>query len=288
MQDIKYHLTNTVAVILFSYTLATTVNQFFRFSMNPVESVSIKKTGKSSPDIKKTSFEDYSDVILGENKIFIMAEEVNDSSSPDTSDEPAPSGNLKDLTLLGTISGPSSIARALIKKKKEKNPEVFKLWNEVYGFKLVRIDSSKVYLKTGEQVEILDMYAKDKKGKSDSKSKTSKSSKSASKDSQSISRSELQQKVFNNIDNALKGLRAGPYRVGGKIEGYKLFRVRPSNILYTYGARSGDIVKRVNGHPVNSTEKLMQMWGSLKEESKISVDIERGGQVKTFDFSITD
>ncbi len=285
MQDIKYHLTNTVAVILFSYTLATTVNQFFRFNMNPVESVSIKKTGKSSPDIKEASFEDYSDVILGENKIFVIAEEVNDSSSPESSDEPAPSGNLKDLKLLGTISGPSSIARALIKKKKEKNPEVFKLWSEVYGYKLVRIDSSKVYLKTEEQVEILDMYAKDEKGKS---KKTSKPSASTSKDSKNISRSELQQKVFNNMDNALKGLRAGPYRVGGKIEGYKLFRVRPSNILYTFGARSGDIVKRVNGHPVNSTEKLMQLWGSLKEDKKISVDIERGGKIKTFDFNITD
>ena len=176
----------------------------------------------------------------------------------------------------------------LIKKQKEKNPEVFRLWNDVYGFKLVRIDSFKVYLKSGEQVEILDMYAKDEKDTSNSGRKESKPTSSGTSDSQSISRSEIQQKVFNNMDNALKGVRAGPYRVGGKIEGYKLFRVRPSNILYTLGARSGDIVKRVNGHPVNSTEKLLKMWGNIQEETKITVDIERGGKLKTFDFNITD
>ncbi len=284
MQNIKYHISNIIAVILFSYTLAITVNQFFRFSIDPTDSSSIKNKKSFSTEIKKTSFPgDYSIILdSGFFQIASIATETTDS------DVPIPvASNLTDFQLLGTISGPASIARALIKKKGEKNPEIFKLWTDVYGYKLVRIDNSKAYLKSGDQVEILDMYAKidNKKGFSKKSSSSSRSNGSRSKN---ISRSEIQQKVLNNMDNALKGIRAGPYRVNGKIEGYKLFRVRPNNILYQFGARSGDIVKRINGHPVDSTEKLMKMWGSLQGEGKITVDIERGGKLQTFDFNITE
>ena len=101
-----------------------------------------------------------------------------------------------------------------------------------------------------------------------------------------LSRAEIKQKVFNNMDNALRGLRAGPYRVNGQVQGYRLIRVRPYNILYKFGARSGDIVKRVNGRAINSTKKLYSMWEALKTESRITVDIERGGRIVTFDFNI--
>ena len=37
------------------------------------------------------------------------------------------------------------------------------------------------------------------------------------------------------------------------------------------GARSGDIVKRVNGHVIDSTPKLMKLWESLKNEPKITM-----------------
>jgi hypothetical protein len=53
---------------------------------------------------------------------------------------------LNTLTLMGTITGPWSIARALIKKNGEKDPAIFALYkvnseisNDVYGYKLVRI-----------------------------------------------------------------------------------------------------------------------------------------------------
>ncbi|MDY6970415.1 MAG: hypothetical protein SVR08_17435, partial [Spirochaetota bacterium] len=101
-----------------------------------------------------------------------------------------------------------------------------------------------------------------------------------------VSRSAIQQNVLNNIDNALKGLRAGPYRVRGKIEGYKLFRVKPSNIMYKFGARSGDIVKRINGHPIDSTEKLIGMWKSLNSESHFTADIQRKDKIIQYYFTI--
>jgi general secretion pathway protein C len=186
---------------------------------------------------------------------------------------------------MGTITGPRSIARAMIKKKGEKNPEIFKLYTDVYGYKLISIRNTKVYLKSGEERVMLDLFAKQEKEKG---SFAKNGPQSGKKIKRSISRSEIKQKVLNNLDNAMKGLLAGPYRKGGEIVGFQLKKVKPYNILYKMGARSGDVVKRINGHSVNSTQKLYKLWDSLKSESKIVVDLERRGRLMTFDLVISD
>ena len=94
------------------------------------------------------------------------------------------------------------------------------------------------------------------------------------------------QKV-GNIDEAMKGLVVSHYRVNGKMVGYRLKKVRSSNILYKLGARSGDIVKRVNGHSINSTEKLMKLYKNINSETKIELDIERRGKPLRLDYNIT-
>jgi len=90
------------------------------------------------------------------------------------------------------------------------------------------------------------------------------------------------------MDNALRGLQAGPHRVGGQIVGYRLINVRPYNILYRLGARSGDIIKRVNGQMLDSTQKLYTMWESMKNDSKISIDLDGKARTYANDFNITE
>lgn len=281
MQNIRYHFINIIAVTCFSYILAVTINQFFRFNFVPTE---IKTSSyKSAQEIKTTkTFEDYKSIL--DSNFFKIA---SDKPQTDGKENAVASANLQEILLLGTISGPSSIARALIRKKSDKESQIFKLWSDVFGYKLIRIDNSRVYLKAGDQIDILDMYPKEEQPV-DGKKATVTTSAGAVKSTQSISRSEIQQKVLNNIDNALQGVRAGPHRgPDGNIEGYKLFRVSPDNILYKLGARTGDIVKRINGHPIDSTEKLMGLWQSVQGESKISIDLERNGQLHSYDLNIT-
>ncbi|MBN2039849.1 MAG: hypothetical protein JW864_07410 [Spirochaetes bacterium] len=286
MQNLKFHIINTAAVVLFSYILAFTISQFIRLNITPAYTDSIDKRQRPSGKSKEKTFEDYK-AILDATFFKVPGETVTseDSETPVV----YTMENSNNLILLGTITGPSSIARALIKKKGEKDSQVFKLWSDVYGFKLVRIDNSKIYLKQNENIEIIDMYTQKEDNQSSNRiTNTKPDSDSGPPKSQTISRSEIQQKVLNNLDNALKGLRAGPYRVNGKVEGYKLFRVSPSNILYRLGARSGDIARRINGHAIDSTEKLMGLWQSIQGESKISIDLERGGKIETFEINLTD
>jgi general secretion pathway protein C len=277
MQNIKYHALNTLAVLVFSFLLATTLNQFFRMSFTPAPERQLRKTRAAAQQAPARSYEDYKSIL--DSGFFRIA-------GTDSAAGNAPgSSAISDLQLLGTISGPPSIARALIKKNTEKDPVIFRLYSAVYGYKLVAIDNTKVYLKSSERVEIIDMFATQG---TDASGKPVSPAGQEGKIKQTISRAELQQKVLNNMDNALQGLRAGPHRVDGKIQGYKLFRVQPNSILYRLGARNGDIVMRVNGHPVDSTEKLYKMWQNIQGESKITVDLDRGGKLINYDFSITE
>lgn len=276
MQNIKYHAISISSALLFSYISAITINGIIKnnLAVYPSEKNKFKMANHFQ---KENANIDINQLI--ESGFFRTANPGNDDS-----DETASAIN--DFKLIGTVTGPSGIARALILKKGERQPEIFKLWKDLYGFKITGIESSKIYLKKNNETYTLELY--DKKNNSPSSNTVSNNESSESVLKKNISRAEMQQKVMNNIDNAMQGIQAGPHRVNGQIEGFKLIRIRPYNILYGYGIRSGDIIKRINGKKIDSTEKLFNMWQGIKDESKMIIDVERSGRIVTFELNITD
>lgn len=284
MQNLKYHALNLLSVVIFSYMLATTINQVVKFFISPSYNKTTRAPARRTDNAAQNKSQDMLVKPILESGIFVIA-----GNEPDQG--PAKS-NIDELTLLGTITGPTNISRAMIMKTGEKNPGVFALYkvsnevsSDVYGYKLVGIGDVKVFLEVGGQRMTLELYAKKtvgpvNQGPTDSAGQPGLS--------QNLSRSEMKQKVFNNLDNALRGLQAGPHRINGQIVGYRLINVRPYNILYKMGARSGDIIKRINGQVLDSTQKLMGMWESMKNDARISVDLEREGKNLQFTFNITE
>ena len=279
MQNIKYHLLNITSIAIFSYATATTANQVIKYNLSPVQNHVVKKRNNVRTKKVMKTFESYDNIL--KSGFFKIAEPEVESNDVQVSKVVS---SIDNLTLMGTITGPRSIARAMIKKRGEKEAAVFKLWTDVYGSKLIRIYSTRVYLESNGEKVALELFAK--KVVHGSRKASNVSSGSSLK--KNISRSEIKQKVLNNIDNAMRGLVAGPYRVNGKIVGFRLKKVKPYNILYKFGARSGDIIKRINGHAVNSTQKLYKLWETMKSESKIKIDLERRNKIITFDLNITD
>ena len=276
--------------MFFSYILASTINQIVRYNMSlSYNNPAPKINKKNFAGAMRKKFDDYKVIIdSGFFKIPGPNDLVGEGQNV--------AGSISELTLLGTITGPTSIARAMIMKNGEKNPGVFALYkfssevtNDVYGNRLVAIADTRVYIETGGQKVTLDLFAKKAVGPPQANlSPAANQPATGGQFAQTLSRSEIKQKVFNNLDNALRGLQAGPYRVNGQVVGYRLINVRPYNILYRFGARSGDIIKRINGQILDSTQKLYSMWEAVKNDPKISVDIERAGQNVRFDFNITE
>lgn len=277
MQNIKYHIISLSSMLLFSYISAVTINGIIKNTLivYPPEKIRMQVA-------KTISFEDR---IIDINQIVesVFFRAATSSSVDDGEDLSSP---INDFKLIGTVTGPPGIARALVLKKGEREPDIFKLRNNMYGYTVISIQTSKILLKKKSEVYTLNLYEKKDFAATAKPADTDTANGGVVK--KNISRAEMQQKVMNNIDNAMQGIQAGPHRVNGQIEGFKLIRIRPYNILYEYGIRSGDIIKRINGKKVDSTEKLFNMWQGIKNESKMNIDVERNGQIMTFEMNITD
>jgi len=286
MQNLKYHLMNTASMILFALVTSFTINQAIKYSISPAYGSEYIKMKRLVLPVQSRDFEYYQPI--AESGFFRMAL----PGMVGNGDEGETVSSVGDLMLMGTISGPPSIARALIQKKGDPNPRIFALFrvskdvnNDVFGFKLTKILRSKVYLKgEGNQV-VLDVFSKFDPEAQQAGPLGPKGGQIVTK---TLSKSELQQKMSKNMDNALQGIAAKPNNVNGVINGYYMVRVPPYNLLYSLGIRSGDIIKRINNHPIDSTQKLLQLWDTLMNESKIRVDIERQNQIMTMDFTISD
>ncbi len=283
MQLLKYHLLNITAMLLFAYSSAQTATTLVSHQLPRPELVTTT-AGRSAVPARESHPAVNIQAII-ESGFFQEAEEKDSSSEIGV----APA-TLSELELIGTVTGPPVIARAMIRKKGERNPMIYALYryqrdltNEVYGYRLVAIRERKVYLKKDDEIYHLDLF--DKKKPSGSPSSTSGSGRTIKK---TLSRSFIQQKVLNDMDKALQGLRAGPYMKNGEVKGYRLVQVRPYNILYKLGIRSGDIIRRINGKSIDSTQKMLKMWEGLKEESRMSIDLERRGNPMTFELNITE
>jgi general secretion pathway protein C len=63
----------------------------------------------------------------------------------------------------------------------------------------------------------------------------------------------------------------------GVAQGFKLFSIRPDSIYTKIGIQNGDVIKRINGFELNSPEKALEVYGKLKEASRIDIEVERNG-----------
>jgi type II secretory pathway component PulC len=56
--------------------------------------------------------------------------------------------------------------------------------------------------------------------------------------------------------------------------------------VYELGGRSGDVIKRVNGHELKKVEQMYKLWDNIKDDAFINVDLERKSQLYTYSFEI--
>ena len=64
----------------------------------------------------------------------------------------------------------------------------------------------------------------------------------------------------------------------GRIDGYQIFDIDPNSILSQIGLMPNDIIKSVNGQPVDSPAKAMQMFNDVKGSNNIQIGINRNGR----------
>lgn len=101
-----------------------------------------------------------------------------------------------------------------------------------------------------------------------------------------ISREEVNKNILGNPAKIYEGAQFGPHLVNGKIEGYKIARVNDDHVFAKLGAKSGDIIRKVNGYGLNDTERMLDLWKAIKTAPSVKIELERDGKQITYDFQI--
>jgi len=103
-----------------------------------------------------------------------------------------------------------------------------------------------------------------------------------------IKRSDLQ-KYLNDLSSILMQARAVPAkdRVTGEVIGYRIVDFQPNSIFTQLGIQRMDLIKSVNGEPVDTPQKAMELFNLFKNSDNIKMSVERGGRIETMDYSVT-
>lgn len=107
----------------------------------------------------------------------------------------------------------------------------------------------------------------------------------ASPISQTISRENVI-KILQGKEGPILDGQFGPHVVDGRITGYKIVRIGEDHIFAKLGAKSGDIIRKVNGYPLDGMERLLDIWKALPTALEIKIDLERNGRPMSYEFQI--
>ena len=196
-------------------------------------------------------------------------------------------------TLTGTLAGHPSFASAVLKllggENNGKTKEYF-IGSRVGQDRIVwigrnyiniRRNGQKATLKVGENAfEVIDKKLKEAQTipKTDGAP--------AAVISKTVSRQDVLNLMKGNASAIYRGASFGPDLRNGKIIGYKIHKVKPGHIFFRLGARSGDIVRKVNGFELNDTERMFELWKSIKTAPKVDLELERRGKLLNYNFTI--
>ena len=101
-----------------------------------------------------------------------------------------------------------------------------------------------------------------------------------------IDRSEVDA-ALDNMNQLFTQIRAVPHFEGGKSTGFRLFAIRQDSLFDKIGLKNGDIIQQINGIDLNDPSKAMALFGELRNENALNVQILRNKESKTMSYQFT-
>jgi hypothetical protein len=81
-------------------------------------------------------------------------------------------------------------------------------------------------------------------------------------------------------------VRVIPHYKDGRPQGFKLVGIRPGSVFRQIGLRSGDVLKAIDGQPMDSPAKALEAYSTIQKTRAFVLSIERRGRPKTLSVRI--
>jgi general secretion pathway protein C len=100
-----------------------------------------------------------------------------------------------------------------------------------------------------------------------------------------VSRAELLSQM-SDLYGLSRAVHVVPAFRDGRTVGFRFMRVGPDSPAATLGLKSGDLIRAVNGQPLDSMQRLMSLVAALDRTSVIDLELERAGQLQTHHYRL--
>jgi general secretion pathway protein C len=203
----------------------------------------------------------------------------------------APVTAQSDLLLLGTAIGSFRETFALIQKTSTKEERVFRLGDRVYDIgPLVAVKKEQAEIQAGDQrIKLLTPTAvatETGKSAADQPGAQPGALAVAAGSGNYVVDQRALNAALDNIGQAMTDARLLPSTKDGKVEGFRVSEVKPTGIFGTVGIKNGDVLLRINDFAIDSPDKAIQSFVTLKGQSRIKLDLIRDGQPATLNYDI--
>ena len=200
---------------------------------------------------------------------------------------PPPAPDFK-LRLVGTYVQEGATPFAIVEDTKEKDQGIFELNEMIFKkAKLLKVLPNSIEVSYNGQNRILKLDDEKKSSSKGGGSRKKQLSDAPSEDQTefTVPESELND-AMANLPRLLSQARAVPYFKNGKSIGMRLFAIRRGSLYEKLGLKNGDIIKDVNQHSLTDPSQALKIFEELKSERSITLQLERKGADKTFQYEI--
>lgn len=258
------------------------------------------KLGKTTPNTKNQALTATKTVssptlqsagIILENGLFGLSTKGSLIALTTTVSAPTPQTTAQsDLVLLGTAVASTNSTFALIRKTSSNEERVFRLGERVFDLGLLHaVRKESIDLKNNSTMVTLHTPTTPQgSGKQSAASPSNQSTGVIQPNSGGSG--VIDQRALNaaldNIGQAMTDARMLPSVKDGKVEGFRVSEVKPQGVFAAVGLRNGDVLAKINDFPVDSPEKAIQSFMTLKGQNRIKLDLIRDGAPTTMTYDI--
>ncbi len=90
----------------------------------------------------------------------------------------------------------------------------------------------------------------------------------------------------SNLAELMTQARVVPNLKKGKVNGYKIFAIKPKSLYAKIGLKNGDVIERINGLEISGPEQALEIFQQLKAESYFQIDLLRRGRKETINYTV--
>jgi general secretion pathway protein C len=80
--------------------------------------------------------------------------------------------------------------------------------------------------------------------------------------------------------------RVVPSFKNGTPAGVKLFSIAPDSLYARLGVQNGDVLRSINGHETKTPDQALEIYQTLRDATRIELELERRGEILTKTYSI--